>query len=194
MHKVMMGLAISMSVLGGIILSALVLLTCVSIVGRLLNGYLHGDFMQGVMPGFADWALALGIGPVNGDFELVEAGVALAIFAFFPLCQITGGHASVDIVTNMMPKRTQKVLFAVIDIVFALVLILIAWRLFEGMASKKSYGETTFLIQFPIWWAYAASFVGSVLAAIIGVHVAGVRVVEMMSGRTILLGTLELEQ
>jgi hypothetical protein len=44
------------------------------------------------------------------------------------------------------------------------VLILISWRLYEGLLSKMSNGETTFLLQFPIWWAYAASFAASVAA------------------------------
>ncbi len=74
----------------------------------------------------------------------------------------------------------------VTDIVFAAVLILIAWRLYEGMMSKMSYNETTFLLQFPIWWAYAASFVGAVVAAIVGVYVGLARVFELVSGRIII--------
>jgi hypothetical protein len=44
-------------------------------------------------------------GPVKGDFEVVEAGIAFSIFAFLPICQLHGGHATVDIFTNLMPKR-----------------------------------------------------------------------------------------
>ncbi|MEM9551344.1 MAG: TRAP transporter small permease, partial [Pseudomonadota bacterium] len=139
-------------------------------------------------PAFSDWMIALGVGPVNGDFELVEAGVAFAIFAFLPLCQITAGHASVDIFTNALPDGANRFLRAITDAVFAAVLILIAWRLYEGMMSKLSYGETTFLLQFPIWWAYAASLFGAVVAAVVGVYVAGARVYEMVTGQTIITG------
>ena len=45
-----------MAILGGLVLSALILLICVSIVGR-----------------------TIGIGPINGDYELVEAGIAFSI-------------------------------------------------------------------------------------------------------------------
>lgn len=38
MHKLMMGLARSMAMAGGVVLSLLILLTCLSIAGRLLNG------------------------------------------------------------------------------------------------------------------------------------------------------------
>ena len=89
-----------MAVLGGIVLSFLILLTCVSIIGRSLNGIFHSDFMERIAPGFSRLVIDIGVGPVNGDFELVEAGVAFAIFAFIPLCQVTAGHASVDILTN----------------------------------------------------------------------------------------------
>jgi tripartite ATP-independent transporter DctQ subunit len=189
----MTALARFMAVLGGIILSLLIVLTCISITGRILNGFFHGGFMQGLAPGFADWMIAIGVGPVNGDFELVEAGVAFAIFAFLPLCQITAGHASVDIFTNMMPRGYNRISRMVIDIVFAAVLILIAWRLYEGMMSKRSYGETTFLLQFPLWWAYAASLVGAVVAALVGVYVGLVRIFELMTGRIIIIDGMEAE-
>ena len=191
MHKLMMGLARTLAIVGGIVLSLLILLTCVSILGRLLNGVFHGGFMQSVAPGFAKWALDMGVGPVNGDFELVEAGVAFAIFCFLPLCQITAGHASVDILANAFSARVNRFLRMVTEIVFAAVLVLIAWKLFDGMMSKKEYGETTFLLQFPIWWAYALSFVASLAAAIVGLYMAGVRTVEFYTGRILIWDGVE---
>lgn len=181
-----MSLSRGMAILGGVVLSLLILLTCVSILGRSLNGILHGDLMQSVMPGFANWLIAIGVGPVNGDFELVEAGVAFAIFAFIPLCQITAGHASVDVFANMFPAGVNRFLRMVIEIVFALVLILIAWRLYEGMLSKKSYGETSFLLEFPVWWAYAASLIGAAVSAIVGTYMAGVRIYECLTGQILI--------
>lgn len=183
---IMMALARFMAIMGGLVLSLLIFLTCISIAGRILNGLFHSNFMEANAAGFSEWMIKIGVGPVNGDFELVEAGVAFAIFAFLPLCQITAGHASVDIFTNMLPRGFNRFSLMVTDIVFAAVLILIAWRLYEGMMSKMSYNETTFLLQFPIWWAYAASFVGAVVAAIVGVYVGLARVFELVSGRIII--------
>ena len=188
MHKTMLALARGMAVLGGIVLTLLILLTCVSVAGRVLNGALHGAFMQSVAPGLADGLIALGVGPVLGDFEVVEAGVAFTIFAFLPLCQITGGHASVDIFTSRLPDAINRVIGAVVEAVFAAVLILIALRLYAGMQDKMQYSETTFMLQFPIWWAYAASLVAAGLAAIVGVYVAAARLVELLSGRRVLPG------
>jgi TRAP-type C4-dicarboxylate transport system permease small subunit len=181
----MLFLARFMAVLGGIILTLLVLLTCLSVIGRGINTILHSGLIEGAMPGLAETLLATGVGPILGDYELVEAGIAFSIFAFIPLCQITSGHASVDIFTARLPVRVNRAIQMVVEIVFAAVLILIAWRLFDGTSSKMRYNETTLLLQFPIWWAYGISFVASALAAAVGVYMAGVRIVEFLTMRTI---------
>ena len=178
-------LATGMAILGGVVLSLIVVLVCLSVIGRVLNDMFHG-ILGDLMPGISQWALDRGVGPINGDFELVEAGVAFAIFAFLPLCQITSGHASVDIFTAKLGSRANRLLRMVTDIVFAVVLIIIAVQLYAGMASKMRYGETTFLLQFPIWWAYAASLSGAVVAAVIGVYMALVRCAEFLSGRALI--------
>ena len=174
-----------MAICGGLVLTVLIVLICISVIGRSLNGLLHG-WIGAVMPGISAWALDLGVGPINGDFELVEAGVAFAIFAFLPLCQISAGHASVDIFTAKLPTRINRLLQLAIDVIFAVVLIAIAYQLYNGMLSKQGYGDTTFLLQFPIWWAYAASLSGSILTAVISLYVAGIRALELMRGEDIL--------
>lgn len=189
MHGLFMALARLMAVIGGAVLTLVVAITCVSVSGRVLNTALHGDLAQAVMPGLADWLLGLGVGPLTGDFELVEAGVAFAIFAFLPLCQITGGHATVDVFSSMMPRRVNRAVQLVVDWVFAAVLVLIAWQLYQGLLDKLRYNETTFMLQFPVWWSYAASLGAASVAALVGAYVAGARTVEVATGRVILHGT-----
>lgn len=172
--------------LGGLVLVALIVLTCLSIAGRLLNGLLHSDWFEVIAPEISESLIAWGVGPINGDFELVEAGMAFAIFAFLPLCQLRGAHAAVDIFTSRLPQRIDRLLTALIDIVFAAVLVLIAWQLFEGTVSKQKTGQTTFLLEFPLWWAYALSLSAAVVAAIVSVFIALSRLVEISTGRTVL--------
>ena len=181
------GLARVLALAGGLALSALVLLTCLSIAGRSLGTVLNGDAVQAVAPEFANALLALGIGSIKGDFELVEAGMAFAIFAFIPLCQLRGGHASVDILIARLPPRTEAVLRAVIETVFALVLVLIAWQLLGGTQSRFRTGQTTFLLEFPLWWAFAASLVGAVAAALVALYMAAARIAEAATGRMLLM-------
>ncbi|MEM1074150.1 MAG: TRAP transporter small permease [Pseudomonadota bacterium] len=186
-------LARAFALLGGAVLSALVLLTCLSIAGRLINTVLHGGFAQTAMPGLADALLAAGVGPINGDFELVEAGMAFAIFAFLPLCQLKGAHASVDVFANRFRPLAHRVLSMIIDLTFAAILILIAWQLFLGLLSKMNSGQTTFLLEFPLWWAYAFSLSGALVAACVAAFVAAIRVVELMRDVDILPVASEAE-
>jgi len=132
---------------GGVALVALILMTCISIAGRA-------------------FAFA-GLGPVKGDFELLEAGTAFCVFAFLPICQLRAAHATVDVFTSPLPDKANRLLIAFWEIVYALVMALIAWRLYEGMITKLGNGETTFLLQFPIWWAFAGSLVPAVIAVIV---------------------------
>jgi len=185
MHRIIDWLARSMALLGGAALGLLILLVCVSVAGRTLNTMLHG-WIGTLAPDAAQWALDLGAGPVNGDFEIVEVGIAFAIFAFLPLCQVRGGHAVVDIFTARLPPRIDRVLSAIVDTVFAAVLVLIAVQLCGGMLAKHRYGDDTLILQFPVWWGYAASLVPATLAAVVGVYMAAMRIAEAATGREIL--------
>ena len=193
MHQLVARLAKVFALLGGVVLSALVILTCLSITGRSINSFLHSDFLQDSLPGLAAALLATGVGPINGDFELVEAGMAFTIFAFLPLCQLYGAHAAVDIFTSKLPSGANRILSALIEIVFAVVLLVIAWQLFQGMESKRASAQTTFLLQFPLWWAYAASLSAAVVTALVAVYVAAFRIAEAATGRQLLPATLEAE-
>ena len=65
---------------GGVLLLALAVLVTVSVIAR--------------------WLTSRGI---PGDFELMQIGLALAVFAFMPLCQLRGGNLFVDTFTTRLP-------------------------------------------------------------------------------------------
>ena len=116
MDRIAHRLAILSALVGGIVLSALIVLTCLSITGRAF--------------------VFAGLGPVPGDFELVEAGIAFAVFSFLPICQVQAGHAKVDLFTNGLVRQANRWLVAFWECLFALVLVVIAWRLAAGMLGK----------------------------------------------------------
>ena len=64
----------------------------------------------------------------------------------------------------------------------ALVILLITWRLFAGMQDKLRYGETTFLLQFPVWWAYAACLAAACIACIVSLYCAVLRLTGKRAG------------
>jgi TRAP-type C4-dicarboxylate transport system permease small subunit len=183
MLKIVERIARAMAVIGGLVLSALVVLTCVSVLGRGLNSVGHSDALAALSEGLAEAWIASGVGPINGDFEILEAGVAFAIFAFLPICQLYGSHATVDIFTNAFPGKLNKMISTFWEVVLTGIILLITWRLFAGLESKYSYGETTFLLQFPVWWAYGASFAAACVASLVAVYCAIARVAELVTGR-----------
>ncbi|RVT82870.1 TRAP transporter small permease [Rhodobacteraceae bacterium CCMM004] len=136
-----------MALIGGAVLIALVAMTCLSIAGRA--------------------AIPLGLGPIPGDFELIEMGMAFAVFACLPWCQYARGHARVDLFRPAFGRRGNAVLDLVADVAMALAAALIAWRLALGLDDKMSYGETTFILRWPVWWAYAAALAGAVAFALV---------------------------
>ena len=176
-----------MAYLGGVMLVALIIMVCISILGRSLSGILHSDIMQESLPTLANWLLDAGIGPIGGDYELLEAGIAFSIFAFLPICQMHSAHASVDVFASLMSKRVSNFMIWISEIAFALVLTLIAWQLTNGTMDKLRGGETTFFIQFPVWWAYGISMMGAYMAAIVAIMMAYFRSLEFFFGQKILV-------
>jgi len=184
-HKVFHGLAWIMAVIGGIVLSLLVLMLCLSILGRTASGFLHSAWMRTNLPEVSQSLLNAGIGPIYGDYELLVAGLAFAIFCFLGWCQITAGHATVDVFTSALGDRTRRWMQMVIEIVFAGALVLIAIQLHDGMQTLARRRSTTFLLQYPLWWNYALVLVPAVATAAIGVYMALVRIAEAVTNRTI---------
>ncbi|SFD64770.1 TRAP transporter small permease [Roseivivax sediminis] len=193
MLNLVTGLARLMAYLGGLVLTGLVALTCLSVIGRGLNTLGHSDALTSVAPALGDALIATGVGPITGDFELLEAGVAFAIFAFLPVCQLYSAHATVDIFTSYLSERATRWIMAFWEVVLTATLALIAYRLYFGMTDKMRYGETTFLLQFPVWWAYAASLIGAVVAVVVGIYCAYARLRGAVTGSTPLPGHLEAD-
>lgn len=167
MHAIMLVLARLSALAGGIVLSALIVLVCLSVTGRALSGLLHNARDIAMLAPIAEWLLALGIGPVTGDFELVEAGTAFAVSAFLPLCTLLSEHARVDVLVQRLGPKMARVLATLFDILLAAAMVTLAVQLWSGTVTKAGTGQTTFLIGFPVWWAYAACAFGLALTAVV---------------------------
>jgi TRAP-type C4-dicarboxylate transport system permease small subunit len=188
-HRFFHGLAWIMALIGGAVLLGLVLMICVSIIGRTTTSILHSDWMQTNMHGFAEWAISTGVGPVFGDYEFLVAGLAFCVFAFLGWCSVTGGHATVDVFTSGLSDRKLRILQMVIEIAFAMALVLIAVQLYEGMSTYMRRRSTTFLLQYPVWWNYAVALVPAVITAVIGVYMACVRTAEALTNQSLVTST-----
>lgn len=175
-------LARVMALLGGVVLCALVAMTCLSILGRGLDGLAHDPALTSRAPAFAAW-LADRTGPVRGDYELIEAGIAFAIFAFLPICQLSSGHARVDLIEAALPARLNRALAALWEGVLTAIIIVIGWRLSLGLVEKRDNGQTTFLLEMPLWWAYGACVLAAGVAGLVGVFCAASRLRAVWTGK-----------
>lgn len=163
MHRLIQSLARLTALIGGLMLIALVSMTTLSILGR-----------------------SIGVGEITGTYELLEAGIAFAIFSFLPITQLYGAHANVDVFTSFLPKRANRWIAAFWEVVLAATILLIVWRLYEGTLTHYSRGGTTTFLQFPLWWPYTACFVAGVVASITSVYCAVLRINEALQNRNIL--------
>lgn len=152
---------------GGFILTAMAVMTVVSIIGRLLVG--------------------IGLGPVPGDYEMVANGCALAVFSFLPYCQLKRGHVTVDILTVTFPPRAQAFFGFMGDVLVAGFALIVLRQLWFGFGEKFPYGsdglrnalsmgykpffaETTYELELPVWIPYAIALGGALMFAIVGVY------------------------
>lgn len=132
---------------GALVLTALVVISVASIAGRALS--------------------YAGLGPVPGDFELVEAGTALVVFCFLPWCHLKRGHAIVDMLWHRYPPRLQRALEVFADALALAVWALLTWRMAVAMLEYRANGEVTFILQMKVWWGYAIAMVPALLGCIV---------------------------
>lgn len=118
---------------------------------------------------------ALGLGGVRGDFEFVQMGVALIVFAFMPWCQARRGNVMVDSFTTRLPPRFQAALDAVWEVVFAGMMALIAWRLGAGALEAARSSTTTMVLLLPIAPAIAACAILAGFTALVALAMAILR-------------------
>ena len=156
MNRLIYGLSRAMAWFGSLVLVVIAVMSVASIIGRALSGF--------------------GLGPVPGDFELVEVGTALAVFCFLPWTHLKRGHAVVDMLWGSYPLPMRRVLDVLADGLMLAVWLLLVWRMSLAMGEYRHNGEVSFILQMPVWWGYAASFP----AAVIGVVAYGWRLLESL--------------
>jgi TRAP-type mannitol/chloroaromatic compound transport system permease small subunit len=135
---------------GGLVLVLVTAITVTSIVGRALIG--------------------LGLAPVPGDFEIVQAGCGFALCAFLPICQLRRGHVTVDILFSALRPAATAWTALLGNVLMTLVTGLLFWRLVVGMFEKVANGETTFILQMPVWWMYLGCSVGLAAAVVVSAY------------------------
>ncbi len=133
------------AIAAGVLLTAITLLTCVSLIGRNTTG----------------WTLV-------GDIELSGAAAGAAVALFMPWCQVRRGHIIVDFFTTGASAATQDRLDRFGALLLAAVMALMAWRSAIGGMSAWKSNAGSMMLNFPEWIVYACIVPPLVLAALIG--------------------------
>ena len=144
LDKIATGIATLLALGGGAVLLCLIVLTCVSIIGRVF------------VP------LNIGIGPIRGIYDMTEIAMAAAIFAFLPWAHLTEANARVDLLEPVMPTLLNRGLDVLYNIAMHAVAAVGTWRLYLGMLDKMSFREVTLIAQIPVWQGYAAALAGGI--------------------------------
>ncbi len=146
MNNLLRWLALSFAVLGSTVAMITGVMTVVSVVGR-----------------------AFFTSPIQGDVELTQFGIALAISLGLPWCQLRGANIIVDFFTQNTSPRIQRWLDAVGALLLAVMCALLAWRTGMGALAVQEAGEQSMILALPMWWAYASLAPGLALTAVMAV-------------------------
>lgn len=138
-------LAAGLGFAGGLVLLAVALLTCVSVLRRWLTSQ-----------------------PVPGDFELVSLGAGLAVMGFLAYGTLMRTNILVDSFTGWLPRGLTRAIDAFWTLVWCGVAAVLAERLLRGARETLASGTTTMVLGLPTWWAVglgALCFGATALAA-----------------------------
>jgi TRAP-type C4-dicarboxylate transport system permease small subunit len=120
------------AILAGLLLTAITVMTCISIVGREAVGK-----------------------PITGDFELSGVAAGAAIALFMPLCQVRRGNIIVDFFTARCSAITIKGLDRIGAFVLSACFTMLAWRTAVGGLNAFRSASGTMILGFPEWITYA---------------------------------------
>lgn len=130
--------------LGALVLFTMMILTVVDVVGRyFLNS------------------------PVPGSAEATELLLAVAVFAGIPIAALRGEHIRIDILEHFFGERVRAVQALIGGMLAALVMALVAWRLWLRAQELAGYDERSSHLGFPMAWL-AGFLAFSALLAVVG--------------------------
>jgi TRAP-type C4-dicarboxylate transport system permease small subunit len=124
-----------LTMLGGIFLVGMIVLTCANILSRLI------------------WV------PITGTFEMM--GFFGAIVTAFALgyTQVKRGHIAVDVLVNRFSDKTKKVLSIINNTICCLFFLVAAWQILVKATTLMKTGEVTETLQVIYYpFTYAVAF------------------------------------
>lgn len=113
-------LAFLLEAFAGVMLMALMLITCVDVVGR----YVFNN-------------------PIPGAIELTQFGMAMLVFAIMPVVTWRGGHIVVDLLDRYLSSKVLKALGLLSVVTIAVSFYFIGVRIYQLGSRSIRRGEVT---------------------------------------------------
>lgn len=126
-------LAFLLELIASITLFAMMVLTCVDVIGRY---FLHH--------------------PVLGATELTEIFLAIVLFSAMPIITWRGGQIVVDLIDNFVTAMMLRVMMAISTVLIATSMYFVAFRIFELGARNLKRGITTDFLFIPTGYVVQA--------------------------------------
>src|SRR5262249_2228099 len=120
----------ALALAGGVLLLGIMLLSTFSVIGRSLPELLGVLALQGPRLG------------INGAIEVEQMALAVAVFAFLPLCQLQRSNVLVSLFTKNLPVRHRAKFDVAANVLFLALALTIAWQLVQGMLDKVANADT----------------------------------------------------
>ncbi len=137
-------IALLCSLLGGLVLTSIMLMTCYSLFGR--------NFLGSAL---------------IGDFELTGVGAGAAIALFMPLCQLRRENIIVDFFTSKCSESTNHRLDRMGDVFMTVIYFLLAWRCGAAAINAKETLGASMLLGFPDWIVFTSMCIPFSITAMI---------------------------
>ncbi len=104
--------------------------------------------------------------PMTGVTELVELALGAAFFFALPGVFWRCAHITMDIIDDHRPLW-RPALQRVATVFNALVLVVLAWHMWQPMLDVISFGDTSADLQIPKIWFMAPAWVGILLSLLV---------------------------
>jgi TRAP-type C4-dicarboxylate transport system permease small subunit len=142
--KILEALARFCALLAGVLLTAITLMTCVSLIGRNTTG----------------WTIV-------GDFELSAFAAGAAIALFLPWCQVHRGNIIVDFFTAGASPRSRAAMDRLGAALLGTAMALMTWRTTLGGLNAWNTQSGSMMLGAPEWMVYVLMVPPFALTALI---------------------------
>lgn len=104
---------------------------------------------------------------VPGDFEFVQMGTALTVFAFLPLGQIRRVNIVVDTFSTGWSEGTRRAVDTLWDLTYAAMMGVIGYCMVNGSIETFANKTGSMVLQLPLWPALVLSAALCIFLAVI---------------------------